>query len=100
MAVALFTVLFIAVAVLVIAAKSIVAATEDEVLVVFRLGTVHRVYPPGRTLLIPFLDKAVKVRVDQVPGWQRLSESELEQKLVQAAINSSVGPPGQEHDQR
>jgi len=89
MAVQLFAVLFIAVFLLVIAAKSIATATEDEVLVVFRLGTVHRVYPPGRTLLIPFIDKAVKIRVDQIPGWQKLPESELERKLVQAAIEKS-----------
>jgi regulator of protease activity HflC (stomatin/prohibitin superfamily) len=83
MAVQLFFLTFIGVALLVIAAKSIAITKEGERLVVFRLGKLFQVCPPGLTLLIPYIDKAVKVRVDQIEGWQTLPESELQRRLAQ-----------------
>ena len=90
MLVQLIFVIFMAIALATIAAKSITITKEGERLVVFRLGKLLQVYPPGLTILIPFIDRGVKVRIDQIPGWQTLPESELEQKLVQAVIEKSA----------
>lgn len=90
MAVQLFFLVFMAVALGVVAAKSIAITKEGERLVVFRLGGLLTVYPPGLALLIPFIDRGVKIRVDQIAGWQTLPESELEQRLAQAVMDKSA----------
>ncbi len=89
MVVQLFFLLFIIAVLIVIAGKSIAITKEDERLVVFRLGKFFRVCPPGRSILIPYVDRAVKVRVDQIAGWRTLPESELQRQLAQAVIDNS-----------
>ena len=90
MAVQLFFALFMAIAVVIVAAKSIAITKEGERLVVFRLGELLTVYPPGLALLIPFIDRGVKVRVDLIAKWETLPDSELAQKLAQAVIEKSA----------
>jgi len=87
-AVLLIFVAFMTISLLVVAAKSIAITREGERLVVFRLGELLQVHPPGLVLLIPFVDRGVRVRVDQVPGWQTLSEGELQQRLVEGSMKS------------
>ena len=82
--------LFIAIALAVIAAKSMMMVKETERLVVFRLGKLLRVDGSGLALLIPFVDKAVKVNIENIPKWRRLSKNELEEKAVEMA--SQVNP--------
>ena len=81
--------IFTAIALVVIAAKSVVITKEGERLVVYRLGKLLHVYPPGLTLMIPFIDKAVRVKVDQIAGWQTLRENELAQRIVEAELKKS-----------
>jgi len=81
---------FIAVAVCVVVAKSIARTNDEERLVVFRLGQLYRVYPPGLALLIPFVDRGVKIKVDAIAGWQKLPEDELQQRVAQAVLDKSA----------
>jgi regulator of protease activity HflC (stomatin/prohibitin superfamily) len=78
--------IFLAIALLVIAAKSLVVAKEDECLVIFRLGRLFDVYGPGRSVIIPFCDRVVRINVETVPGWPNLSESEFRERAAQMAI--------------
>ena len=89
MPIILFFVLFFAVTAIIVAAKSIAITREGERLVVVRPGKLLYVYPPGLNFIIPFHDKGVRVRVDQIPGWQSLPDSELEQRLVQVVMERS-----------
>ena len=82
--------LFIAVALVIIAAKSMAVVKETERLVVFRLGKLLRVDGSGLALLIPFVDKAVKVNIETIPKWRRLSKKELDEKVLEMA--SQVNP--------
>lgn len=86
MAKLLIFVMFTGIVVAVIVAKTIRTVNEDERLVVFRLGQLLSIYSPGRAVLIPFLYQGVKVKVDQISGWQTLSEAELQQRIVQAVL--------------
>ena len=81
---------FMAIALAIVAAKAIVITKEGERLVVFRLGQLFAIYPPGMNLLMPFIDKGVKVRVDQIAGWKTMPEDRLQQKLAEAALNKSA----------
>ncbi len=85
MASKLFFIAFIGLVLFVIAAKSIVTTKEGERLVVFRLGKLLGVFPPGRTIKVPFIDRGIKVRVDQIPGWQTMSEGELLRAIAEVA---------------
>ena len=82
--------LFIAVTLAIIAAKSLVIVKDTERLVVFRLGQLLRVDGSGLAVLIPFVDQAVKVNIENIPKWRMLSEKELGEKVVEMA--SQVNP--------
>ena len=70
------------VALLVIVAKSIVVTKDNERLVILRLGSLVGVRGSGLNFIMPFLDKAIRVNVERIPGWEKLSETEL---LMRAA---------------
>jgi len=77
---------FLLLGALVIAVKSFVVTKEDERLVVLRFGKLLGVYGPGLSVIIPFLDRVVKVKVEMIAGWRELSESELRQQAAQVAL--------------
>lgn len=78
----LFTLAFGCLVVVIIAAKSVVLTKPHERVVVFRLGKFLAVHPAGMVLIIPFLDKVVKIRVNQIEGWERLSEEQLLERIA------------------
>ena len=77
---------FLIVVLLVIAAKSLVVGKEDERLVVLRLGKVLGVHGQGLSIIIPFLDRVIRIKVETIPGWRELGESELRERAVQIAL--------------
>ncbi|HET6420850.1 MAG TPA: SPFH domain-containing protein [Geobacteraceae bacterium] len=68
--------------VVIVLAKSLKVVSEQERLVHYRLGRLYRIAGPGILFLLPFMDKGIRVNLTEaVPGWQGLSQSELEQKI-------------------
>jgi len=78
----IFFLFFVGVAVLVIATKTVVVTNATERVVVFRLGSFFAVRPAGLVFVVPFIDKVVKVRVEQIAGWERLSEDQLLERIA------------------
>lgn len=76
----------ISILVLLVAVSSFRVANERERLVVFRLGKLLRVSGPGLSVVIPFVDRTIKVNVQQVIGWEGLSKEELEKRVVDIAL--------------
>jgi regulator of protease activity HflC (stomatin/prohibitin superfamily) len=63
-------------------------AKDNERLVLFRLGNYIGIRGAGIVILIPFIDKVVRVNLDlNIPGWKLLSDLELEVKLKSIVIN-------------
>ena len=61
---------------------SVRVSREDERLVIFRLGRFFKIAGPGLVLLIPFLDRSIKVNLSEnIPGWQGLPKEELDEKV-------------------
>ena len=85
----LFAFVFLFVVLLVIASKAIVVAKDDELLVILRLDRLFAVRGPGRNLVMPFLDRAIKVNLAQIVGWDKLSESELQLKAAEIVLGDS-----------
>jgi regulator of protease activity HflC (stomatin/prohibitin superfamily) len=79
--------LFLFLALLIIAAKSLAVVREDERLVILRLGKLVGVRGPGLNIILPFLDRAIRVKVERIAGWKRLPESELQKKAVDIALS-------------
>jgi regulator of protease activity HflC (stomatin/prohibitin superfamily) len=75
---------------IVILAASIKVVNEYERIAVFRLGHFVNIQGPGLVLLIPGVDKGVKVNVkEKIPGWQTLSQKELEERIKQYVLYES-----------
>jgi len=78
--------IFLLFALLILAAKSLVTAKQDELLVVLRLDKVLDVYGPGLSIVIPYLDRVIRVKIETIDGWENLSESELKERAAQSVI--------------
>lgn len=78
--------IFLLIAILGIAAKSLAVGKSDERLVILRLGKLLGVYGPGLSIVVPFLDRVIRIKVETIAGWQELGESELRQKAAQIAM--------------
>ena len=62
--------------------SSIRILTKNERIVVFRLGKFLNIKGPGLVLVVPVVGRVVKVNLNEkVPGWQRLSKMELDDKI-------------------
>jgi len=85
--------LIITVAVIALAAISgIRIVPENQRLVIFRLGKLHGVRGPGLLLVVPLVDKGVIVDLNQaVPGWQALSEQQLNDRIITVALGTPMG---------
>lgn len=61
---------------------SIRIVNEQGRIVKFRLGHFVRIVGPGLVIIIPFIDKGVRVNLsEQIPGWETLSNEELEEEI-------------------
>jgi regulator of protease activity HflC (stomatin/prohibitin superfamily) len=67
---------------IIILAKAIKIVREDQRLAIFRLGRFFTLAGPGLVLVIPLVDKGVRVNLpDNIPGWQGYSKAQLEEKI-------------------
>ncbi len=67
---------------LVYLAMSLRIVREHERYVIYRFGKLFKISGPGLLLLMPVVDKGIKVNLAETfPGWQCLSQNELEQKI-------------------
>ena len=64
-------------------------AREYERLAVFRLGRYMGVKRPGLLVVIPFVDRVIKVNLNHdIPEWQGLTEHEIEERVSQLVLTS------------
>ncbi len=76
---------------IIIFAKAINIVREDQRLAIFRLGRLFTIAGPGLVLLIPAVDKGVKVNLSEnIPGWQGYSKGELDQKISTFVLNRPI----------
>ena len=61
---------------------SIRISAEGERIVIFRFGRFFRIVGPGMVLIIPVIDKGIRVKLsEKIPGWQELSKEQLELEI-------------------
>ena len=73
-------------------AASVRIAPDDGRIVVVRLGHPCAVLEPGICFILPLLDRIHRVSLDRtVPNWRELSESELQERLLNLARSGELG---------
>jgi regulator of protease activity HflC (stomatin/prohibitin superfamily) len=76
---------------IIIASMSLKTLREDERLVIFRLGRFFKITGPGLVLIIPLIDRGVKINLSkEIPGWQGLSKDELDMRIKNAVMSKST----------
>ena len=76
---------------IIIAFMSLKTLRDDERLVIFRLGRFFKIIGPGLVLMIPLIDKGVKINLTkEIPGWQALSKDELDMRIKNAVMSKST----------
>lgn len=74
-----------------ILAKAIKIVREDERLAIFLLGRFFTIAGPGLVLVIPIVDKGIKVDLpENIPGWQGYSKSDLDEKIRTFLLNQPI----------
>lgn len=75
----IFVIIFIGVA--------IKTVKENERGVIFRIEKFFKVVGPGIVLVLPFVDKLVKIDLNEkIPNWYNLKENELNEKVKEIII--------------
>lgn len=66
----------------VLALKRIKIVHEDQRLLVERLGRFHRVCGPGKHLVMPFVETAHLIRLNEaLPEWTGLDEEQIHKRI-------------------
>jgi regulator of protease activity HflC (stomatin/prohibitin superfamily) len=86
------TVIVLALAALVVVVLSIRVVPERDRLAVFRLGRFLGTRGPGVVMILPFVDKAIRIHLDRdVPNWRSLSTEQLAQEIERRVTTSGLG---------
>jgi regulator of protease activity HflC (stomatin/prohibitin superfamily) len=76
---------------IIILAKAIKIVREDQRLAISRLGRFFTIAGPGLVLVIPIVDKGLKVNLpENIPGWQGYSKDELDEKIRTFVLNQPI----------
>ena len=78
----LFFFVFVLLVFAVLAFKSLVSIKEGEYAVIYRLGQLVRSNGPGAIIIIPFIDRVVRIPLHEILNWQTMPQEELERKLL------------------
>jgi len=83
--------LILVILLIIILARALKVVREDQRLAIFRLGRLFTIAGPGLTLLIPLVDKGMKVNLrENIPGWQGYSRAELDEKIRAWVLNQPI----------
>jgi len=76
---------------IIILARALKVVREDQRLAIFRLGRFFTIAGPGLVLVIPIVDKGLKVNLpENIPGWQGYSRDELDEKIRTFVLNQPI----------
>src|SRR4029453_7320552 len=74
----------------VLAFKFFITIKDGEYVVVYRLGKLIRWNGPGAIIIIPFIDRVVRIPLHQIVNWQTMPREELEKKVVAMALRMEL----------
>ena len=89
----LFFFVFVLLVFAVLAFKSFVTIKEGEYAVIYRLGKLDRWSGPGAIIIVPFIDRVVRVPLHLIVGWQTMRQEELEKNVVKIAMKMALKMP-------
>lgn len=86
----LFFLLVMVMVLAVIASKTFIIVKESEGIAVFRLGQFLRVSRPGLVIVVPFIDKIVRVSLQGVQRWETMPDEALKEKILELAASKQM----------
>ena len=88
MPIILLPLLVVLVFIIIVFSKSITIIAENRRGAVFRFGRFFQVLGPGLRIMLPYIDSVKSVNLNEkIPGWQGLSESEIQEKVKNIAMS-------------
>ena len=65
---------------------------ENECIIVERMGRYFGCRGRGRYVVIPFLDRVIRIDLDAaLPGWQGMTPQEIERKVIEMRYGAGHG---------
>ena len=89
----LFFFVFLLLVFAILAFKSFLRIKEGEYVVVYRLGKLVRFNGPGAIVIIPFIDRVVRIPLHLIAGWQTMRQEELEKSVIKIAMKMALEMP-------
>jgi len=89
----LFLFVFVLLVFAILAFKAFVTIKEGEYAVVYRLGKLDRWSGPGAIIIVPFIDRVIRVPLHLILGWQTMPQEELEKKVIATAMKMELKFP-------
>ena len=86
----LFFLVFLLLVCAILAFKSFVTIKEGEYVVIYRLGKLDRWSGPGAIIIVPFIDRVVRIPLHQIVGWQTMGQEELEKNVIKIAMKMEL----------
>jgi len=77
---------------LLVVVVSVRIVPERATLAVLRLGRFIGTRGPGIVVILPFVEKAIRINLDRdVPNWRSLSTEQLDQEIERQVTTSGLG---------
>jgi len=82
----LFFFVFLLLVFAILAFKSFIMIKDGEYVVIYRLGKLDRMSGPGAIIIIPFIDRVVRIPLHEIINWKTMPRAELEKKVLEMAL--------------
>jgi len=82
----LFFFVFLLLVFAILAFKSFIMIKDGEYVVIYRLGKLDRMSGPGAIIIIPFIDRVVRIPLHEIINWKTMPRDELEKKVLEMAL--------------
>lgn len=87
----LFFFVFLLLVFAILAFKSFIMIKDREYVVIYRLGKLDRMSGSGAIIIIPFIDRVVRIPLHLIAGWQTMRQEELEKNVIKIAMKMALG---------
>lgn len=82
----LFFFVFLLLVFAILAFKSFIMIKDGEYVVIYRLGKLDRMSGPGAIIIIPFIDRVVRIPLHEIINWKTMPRDELQKKVLEMAL--------------
>jgi len=84
-----FPLIIVGIIILIVLSKSVNIIQENQRIVIFRLGYFIKIDGPGVVMIIPFIDKGVRINLNKYfPDWEKMDRNDLNVKIIELILKN------------